>query len=281
MTSTEQTFALEQPSRVLLLVDDEKNILAALKRLLHQEKYRIVTASSAPEALRILASTPVDVIVSDHRMPDMTGVEFFRIAKEAYPETIRIMLSGYTELQSVTDAVNEGAIYKFLTKPWDDSQLKEHIAEAFHRKGLANENLRLNEQLRMVNVELAETNAQLDEVLQKKDLQIQGDEIMLDVVHEVLRHLPLAVVGLDEDNLIVLANIAAERLGHGGSVLGAHIEEFIPGLLDRLEPDGETQKCLIDFGGRTFDALLHPMGSHSRSRGKLLTLTEHVMKDTV
>jgi len=132
--SPDQTSGLDQSSRVLLLVDDEKNILSALKRLLHQEKYHILTAASAPDALQILAATPVDVIVSDHRMPDMTGVEFFRIAKEIYPETVRIMLSGYTELQSVTDAVNEGSIYKFLTKPWDDDQLKVHIARAWLTK---------------------------------------------------------------------------------------------------------------------------------------------------
>jgi response regulator RpfG family c-di-GMP phosphodiesterase len=271
--SPDQTSGLDQSSRVLLLVDDEKNILSALKRLLHQEKYQILTATSAPDALQILAATPVDVIVSDHRMPDMTGVEFFRIAKEIYPETVRIMLSGYTELQSVTDAVNEGSIYKFLTKPWDDDQLKVHIAEAFHRKGLANENLRLNEELRIANAALAKTNTQLDSILQQKNLQIQGDEVMLDVVHEVLRHLPLAVIGLDDDNLIVLANIAAQRLGHEGSMLGQKIEKIMPTLLGNLQQDGATQKGLIELDGKPFEALLYPMGERSRSRGRLLTLT--------
>ncbi|HEY4072261.1 MAG TPA: response regulator [Herbaspirillum sp.] len=279
MKSPDQTSGLDQSSRVLLLVDDEKNILSALKRLLHQEKYQILTAASAPDALQILAATPVDVIVSDHRMPDMTGVEFFRIAKEIYPETVRIMLSGYTELQSVTDAVNEGAIYKFLTKPWDDDQLKVHIAEAFHRKGLANENLRLNEELRIANAELAKTNMQLDDILQQKNLQIQGDEVMLDVVHEVLRHLPLAVIGLDDDNLIVLANIAAQRLGHDGLMLGQKIEKIMPTLLGNLHQDGATQKGLIELDGAPFEALLYPMGGRSRSRGRLLTLTRQNGKD--
>ncbi|RXZ37067.1 hybrid sensor histidine kinase/response regulator [Oxalobacteraceae bacterium CAVE-383] len=254
------------------MVDDEKNILAALRRLLHAEKYRILTANSAPEALELLASTPVDVIVSDQRMPDMTGVEFFRIAKERYPETIRIMLSGYTELQSVTDAVNEGAIYKFLTKPWDDNQLKTHVAEAFHRKGLSDENARLHAQLRLANAELANANAQLEGLVQKKERQIHRDEIMLDVVHEVLRHLPLAVIGLDNDNLVVLANIAAEQLGAGNSLLGKEIESVMPALLQNLTSEGEARRGVFELEGKAFDVLLCPMGQHSLSRGRLLTL---------
>lgn len=263
----------EQAAPVLLLVDDEKNILAALQRLLRSEKYRVLTANSAAEALELLASTKVDVITSDQRMPNMTGVEFFRIAKEKYPETIRIMLSGYTELQSVTDAVNEGAIYKFLTKPWDDEQLKAHIAEAFERKALADENASLNHRLRIANTELADANAQLDRLLQKKDRQIYRDETMLNVVHEVLRHLPLAVIGLDDDDLIVLANVAAEGIGPGGSLLGRRIADVMPALLGSLRQDGHVQKGEIDIGGAAFEALVYPMGGYSLSRGRLLTLS--------
>jgi CheY-like chemotaxis protein len=270
----------DQTSRVLLLVDDEKNILAALRRLLHQEKYRILTASSAPDALQILAATPVDVIVSDQRMPEMTGVEFFRIAKEAYPTTMRIMLSGYTELQSVTDAINEGAIYKFLTKPWDDAQLKEHIAEAFKRKELADENLRLNHQLHIAYAELAATNAQLDALLQQKELRIESDEITLNIAQEVLQHLPLAVIGLDEDNLIVLANTAAGFLDRQeGAILGKDITAVLPSLLNDLQQDGAMQKCLIEVENEFFVASLHPMGQHSPSRGKVLTLIKQEVKD--
>lgn len=280
MKSPDEADAPEQASRVLLLVDDEKNILAALNRLLRQDKYHILTASSGEDALQILSSTAVDVIVSDQRMPGMTGVEFLRIAKGLYPETIRIVLSGYTELQSVTDAVNEGAIYKFLTKPWDDVQLREHVAEAFKRKELANENLRLNEQLRIANAALAKTNAQLDEVLQQKELQIKSDEVTLDIVHEVLQYLPLAVIGLDEDNLIVLANTAAQFLSpQGVPMLGEDIAKFIPALMDDLRQDGDTQKCQVEFNGERFEALMYPMGRHSQSRGRLLTLVQQNKQD--
>ncbi|MES2091380.1 MAG: EAL domain-containing protein, partial [Pseudomonadota bacterium] len=108
--------------RTLLLVDDEENIVASLRRLLRRDGYHIVVAYSGAEGLQRLAEQEVDVIVSDQRMPGMTGVEFLRRAKELYPGTMRIVLSGYTELQSITDAINEGSIYKFLTKPWDDER---------------------------------------------------------------------------------------------------------------------------------------------------------------
>ena len=131
-----ETFLTRQiKKRTLLIVDDEENVISSLRRLLRGAGYHIVTASSGPEGLARLAEHDVDVIISDQRMPGMTGVELLRRAKELYPDTVRIVLSGYTELTSITDAVNEGAIYKFLTKPWDDERLRAHVAEAFMRKG--------------------------------------------------------------------------------------------------------------------------------------------------
>jgi EAL domain-containing protein (putative c-di-GMP-specific phosphodiesterase class I)/FixJ family two-component response regulator len=123
----------DEGGRTLLLVDDEENVLASLKRLLRRDNYRIFTARSAREGFEILASNDVGVIVSDQRMPEVTGVEFLRRVKELYPRSVRMVLSGYTDLDSVTDAINQGAIYRFLTKPWEDSLLRAHIGEAFRR----------------------------------------------------------------------------------------------------------------------------------------------------
>ena len=110
--------------RTLLIVDDEDNILAALTRLLRREGYSILRANSGKEGLELLKDNHVGVIMSDQRMPEMTGVEFLSQVKDLYPDTVRMVLSGYTDLNSVTDAINKGAIYKFLTKPWDDELLK-------------------------------------------------------------------------------------------------------------------------------------------------------------
>jgi response regulator RpfG family c-di-GMP phosphodiesterase len=102
-----------------------------LSRLLRRDGYQILTATTLNQAFDILGRHDVHVIVSDQRMPDGTGTEFLSQVKEMYPDTVRLVLSGYTDLNSVTDAINRGAIYKFLTKPWDDEDLRRQIKEAF------------------------------------------------------------------------------------------------------------------------------------------------------
>jgi len=111
----------------VLFVDDEANILASLKRTLRREGYEIITAGSAAEGFSRLATNNVQVIVSDQRMPEMNGTEFLARVKGLYPETVRMVLSGYSEISAVTDAVNKGAVYRFMLKPWDDETLKEEI----------------------------------------------------------------------------------------------------------------------------------------------------------
>ncbi len=115
----------------LLLVDDESGICSALTRLLRRDGYRIITANSGAEALDLLALHPVQVIISDQRMPGMSGTELLDRIKNLYPDTVRMILSGYTDLKVVTDSVNRGAVFRFLTKPWDDDDLRRQVREAF------------------------------------------------------------------------------------------------------------------------------------------------------
>ena len=117
----------------LLLVDDEENILHSLVRLLRGDGYQILTATGGEAGLKVLATTPVQVVLSDQRMPGMSGSDFLSRVKDDYPETVRMILSGYADLSSVTDAINRGNIYKFLIKPWDDELLRANIKEAFNR----------------------------------------------------------------------------------------------------------------------------------------------------
>ena len=136
MLREEKALALDklQPQpyhRTLLYVDDEVNLLAAIRRAMRQSGYRVLVASNAREAFEILATTEVGVIVCDQRMRGMSGTEFLARVKQMYPLAVRMVLSGYTDLQSVTDAVNRGAIFKFLTKPWVDTELDEAVREAF------------------------------------------------------------------------------------------------------------------------------------------------------
>lgn len=265
---------LARPARTLLLVDDEASIVAAIKRLLRPDNYTILTANSGSEGLDLLARHPVDVIVSDQRMPEMTGVEFLRCAKDLYPDTVRIVLSGYTELRSVTDAVNEGAIYKFLTKPWDDSQLRSHIDEAFRRKEMADENRRLDLEVRTANFDLAVANRRLEEIAQLQQQQIRRDEVSLHVVREALRHVPLPVIGLDEDDCIAFINVAAQDLlRERGSPLGCDAREVIPELVSTLESIDHGSRGRLQLKGAMYSVNCHRMGQGSDSRGVLLTLT--------
>lgn len=270
---------MHKPQRRLLLVDDEPNIVAAIRRLLRGEHYQIFTAHSGPEGLELLAGQPVDVIVSDQRMPGMVGADFLRKARELYPETIRIMLSGYTELQSVTDAVNEGAIYKFLTKPWDDEQLRGHIAEAFRVKEIADENLRLDLEVRTANQELAAANRRMEQLLAEKQRQISRDEISLNVARELLRHLPLPVIGMDDAGMIAFINGAAETLfRHESALLGNEASSVLPQL---FPPDataaaaghGGSVRHMAEIEGQRYAVVVYPMGEHSASRGSLITLS--------
>jgi DNA-binding NtrC family response regulator len=124
-----------RPDKAVLVVDDDEQIVALLQRLLILEGYTVLSARSALEGFELLSINSVAVIVSDFKMPGMNGAEFLGRAKELYPDTVRIMLSGYADLDSVTNAINRGAIYKFLSKPWRDDDVKEKIGEAFrHHK---------------------------------------------------------------------------------------------------------------------------------------------------
>ena len=120
-----------EETRTLLVVDDEPYILLALQRVLSEEGYRILTATSAHEGLELLAREDIQVVLSDQCMPQMSGTEFFGLVKVLHPDTVRVVLSGYADLETVMRAVNEGAVFKFLAKPWDDDLLRGHIRDSF------------------------------------------------------------------------------------------------------------------------------------------------------
>lgn len=130
----------------ILLVDDEVNITKALRRLLMDtDQYDIHIANSGSEALELLAEEPdIGVIVSDQRMPEMTGVEFLKKARELVPDAVRILLTGYADIEASIAAINEGAVFRYLTKPWEDEPLLQAIAEAARNYMLVYENKRLN-----------------------------------------------------------------------------------------------------------------------------------------
>jgi FixJ family two-component response regulator len=268
-------FISNERQRTLLLVDDEINILSSLKRLLRRDGYNILQANSGQEGLDLLSQNEVDVIVSDQRMPGMSGVEFLREVKKIYPDTVRIVLSGYTELQSVTDAINEGSIYKFLTKPWEDNLLREHIEDAFKHKALIDENSRLSRELKISNQELAAANRKLEALLDKKEEQIARDTTILKVIREVLQHVPVPILGIDEDKLVVFYNSAAQDMfQQSSSILGMDANHLIPEWIEAVKSDGMEHACSGSLHGKCYRVVSHAMGNSSHSRGQVLIFTE-------
>lgn len=132
----------ESPRRILI-VDDEENVRHALRRSLRKEGYELFFGGEPAEGLEVLKKTPIDMVISDHLMPNMTGLEFLKIVRERYPDAVRLMLTGHADMQTAIDAINQGSIYRFLTKPWDDTELKVTLFLAFEQLELERENRRL------------------------------------------------------------------------------------------------------------------------------------------
>jgi FixJ family two-component response regulator len=218
--------------RVLLLVDDEENITSSLTRLLRRDGYTILRANSGKAGLALLETNQVGVIISDQRMPEMTGTEFLTQVRTHYPDTVRIVLSGYTELNSVTDAINRGAVYKFLTKPWEDELLRAHVEEAFQRHEMKLENTRLARELKHANDELITINQDLENRIELKTRELMRNLNVLRVSQEILEHLPVAVIGIGDDGIIAIANKLAHRIFSattmGSMLLGELADSIIP-----------------------------------------------------
>lgn len=121
----------QEVTPTLLLVDDDANVLSSLKRLLRRENYHILTAGNSDESLALLAQHDVGVLIVDQRMPGMGGTELLARVRTIHPRTVRMVLSGYTAIDSLTQAINRGDIYRFFTKPWDDAELLHAVREAF------------------------------------------------------------------------------------------------------------------------------------------------------
>jgi DNA-binding NtrC family response regulator len=127
----------------LLLVDDEPNVREGLAVALRAQAYRILQAGSGDEALAVLHANRVDLIVSDHLMPRMTGLELLKLVRDRFPDTVRIMLTGHADLQTAIAAINEGEIYRFLSKPCDRVELMVTIHLALEHLELEREHRRL------------------------------------------------------------------------------------------------------------------------------------------
>ena len=142
----------------ILVVDDEPDVVKSVQDLLRLD-YKVLGATRAADALVILNKEIVDVVMTDQRMPEMSGVEFLRKAREQHPDAIRLLFTGYADIRAVIDAINQGNVYRYITKPWDPDELQTVIREACERRDLLAERQRLLDELRTKNEELEKANA--------------------------------------------------------------------------------------------------------------------------
>ncbi len=164
----------------ILLVDDEEGILRALQRLFKSLDLTILTASNGADALILLKNSKVSLIISDQRMPGMTGVELLTKSREIHPDAIRILLTGYADIESTMSAINSGAIKYYITKPWEDELLLSRIRESLELYDMITDNKRLNEITYRQNEELRHMNRTLEERVAKQtgEIRNQNDELL-------------------------------------------------------------------------------------------------------
>jgi two-component system NtrC family sensor kinase len=189
----------------ILFIDDEANILRSVERVFLDKEYEILTAHSASEALEILSSvSPVQVVVSDYRMPKMNGVELLRTVREKWPETVRAVLSGYADTEAVVSAINDGQIYRFIPKPWNDVELRMTIAAAVKQYQRLQKEIMYAESMQRKIDDLERENSFLVQQIAVSDNGITPQEI--------LDNLPAGIVLLDGDMTLVQCNREARSL---------------------------------------------------------------------
>ncbi|BBO82909.1 two-component system response regulator [Desulfosarcina ovata subsp. sediminis] len=199
-------------AHTLLLVDDEASILKALRRLFHRQGHTILTAGSGAEALDILRQTQetISLIISDQRMPGINGARFLEQSIDLCPDAVRFLLTGYSDMDAVVDAVNKGKIHRYLTKPWNDSELLTLARDALLQVELRRENVRLTELTQRQNLELAELNKNLETKVNERTWALKYQNKMLKTLNTDLGKSLKQVVEL----LLSLVESSNPGLGH-------------------------------------------------------------------
>lgn len=259
--------------RTLLLVDDEENVLSSLERLLSRNGYRILKASSGRAGLELLEHNDVGVIISDQRMPGMTGVEFLSEVKEYYPDIVRIMLSGFADLKAVTEAINQGAIYKFLTKPCDKDLLRANLEEAFRHFEIKRENEYLTRQLQANNRELDDAVKAAESATQAKS------EFLARMSHEFRTPLN-GVLGMSELLLETTLSTTQREYIRAISRSGGALLTLINDILDFSKAEaGKLVLESIEFDLRnSIEDVVELLAVQAHNKG--LELVCHVEGDT-
>ncbi|MBU0507364.1 response regulator [bacterium] len=240
----------------ILFVDDEEKVLKALRRHFIDEPYRIHLATSARDGLDLLERIPIDVVVSDYRMPQMNGGEFLRLVSERWPDTMRIVLSGYADITAVITAINEGAIFKFISKPWAETELKDTVREAAERQHDLRQIRQLAETALAASESLFTEERDEREQLNQRNLELESRVSDLELYEAAIAAVATPLLVYDRDGVLRIVNDAASRW-IGSSVEGKEgsPESGVFGRLGgavahalRAQPTA-TQTEFVEWGG--------------------------------
>ena len=276
---------MSEYNHTVLCVDDERNILNSLKRLLRREDYCFLTASSSVEGLEILKETNVHLVISDQKMPDMTGIEFLSLVKERYPDIVRVILTGYTDVGLIAESVNKGHVYKFLLKPWDDQTLKLEIKNALDYYDLLHANRSLHKKILEQNEELKTTNENLEELVRKRTENLKIQNRVLELSRAILEDIPVPIIGVSAEGIIAFINRKTEVLSLSGRHIevGRELNECLPAdLAEKVTMNltsGQPQTFKgYEMGNNVYDIDLTPLAGKFLGKGLIATLMPHAAR---
>lgn len=247
------------PVRVLF-VDDEENILGSLKRLMMDEEFEVLTADSGEKALKVLDNAEdVALIVSDQRMPGMTGADFLAQARVIAPEALRIMLTGYADINATIDAINKGGAYRYISKPWNDDEFLHTIRDGVQKYRLLRENTRLTEIVNRQNEELKEWNGRLKSRVLEQTALIRTQNEELRTLNEKL--------SANYNNAILAFSGLLELREQGARNHSRYVQELSVSAAKAMELSNEEIETI------RVAALLHDIGE--------IGIPEHILKISV
>ncbi len=208
----------------LLVVDDEPDVVQSLQDLLHRE-YSVLGATHARDGLRLLHEQPVHIVMTDQRMPEITGIDFLRHVRGECPDAIRLLFTGYADIKAVIDAINEGNVYRYITKPWDPDELLTILHQAGEQYDLLRERQQLLDDLRRKNQELEQANAELRQAnaLKEAFITVAGHELRTPLT--ILTALPDLALRMKNTN--PLTTDCLERIKQAGGRLHRLVEEIL------------------------------------------------------